>query len=744
MPGMILLVYSLTVFFSAILLFALQPLFSRMVLPLLGGAPSVWNTSLVFYQATLLAGYVYAHASTRILGVRRQAFVHVLLLVSPLLVLPIQIPPTWTPPTEGSPVPWLLALLSTTVGLPFFAVSTTAPLLQRWFAVTGHPSAGDPYFLYAASNAGSFLALLSYPLIVEPLLPLTLQAHWWTFGYVVFAVLVTASALAVVRSSTHADAGAAVVIEPTTTRDWLVRRGRWLALSLIPSSLMLAVTSHISINVAAIPLLWIVPLSLYLLTFVLVFARRPPPHRLFLRMLPITALTVTFTFAFKATEPLGFMIALHLVMLFVASMVCHGELARDRPSPRGLTEFYLWMAAGGVLGGAFNALIAPLVFRSVVEYPLIVVATLLIAPLGKLKDAASVASNWGAVRAVSGRLGSARLLDVVLPVAIGALSIALVFGLSDTMLTPRTKYLIAFGLPGLLAFGFSRRPLRFALAMGIIIIVSARYGQSPGRILHSERTFFGIHRVSVDENETYRQMLHGRTMHGRQSLDPARRTEPIGYFSTSGPAGQILQSIRDRRPARIAVIGLGSGTLAAHAVQGESWTFFEIDPAVERIARDSLWFTYLADSPGTIQVVLGDGRRSLAATTARYDLIVVDAYSSEAIPLHLLSREALRLYLARLAPRGLLALHISNEHFDLVPVVAALARDGGLAHRIRPADKSGPEEFVHGNAPSEWAVIAREPGDLGHLATDPRWTEAPQTDGIVWTDDHSDVLAALR
>jgi spermidine synthase len=739
---LMLLVYSLTVFFSAILLFALQPLFARMVLPLLGGAPSVWNTSLVFYQAALLAGYVYAHVSTRVLGVRRQAIVHVVLLLTPLLVLPIQIRPTWIPPTDASPVPWLLGLLASAVGLPFFAVSTTAPLLQRWFAATRHPAAGDPYFLYAASNAGSFLALLSYPLIVEPLLPLTVQGRWWTIGYVIFVVLVAASAVGVSRAAPVV-ADMRVITEPVGTRDWLVRRGRWLALALIPSSLMLAVTSHISINVAAVPLLWIVPLSIYLLTFVLVFARRPPPHRLFLRMLPITALTVTFTFAFKATEPLSFMIALHLVMLFVASMVCHGELARDRPSPERLTEFYLWMAAGGVLGGAFNALLAPILFRSVVEYPLIVVAALLIAPLGTLRDSGRVAPTSGECSGISGRL-SPRLLDVVLPAALGVLSIAFVVSLSDVMLTPRTKYLVAFGLPGLLAFGFSRRPLRFALAVGIIIAVSAVFGDSPGRILHSERTFFGIHRVSVDASETYRQMLHGRTMHGRQSLDPARRSEPIGYFSASGPAGQILQSMRERRPARIAVVGLGSGTLAAHALPGESWTFFEIDPAVERIARDPQWFTYLADSPGTIQVVLGDGRLSLAATTARFDLIIVDAYSSEAIPLHLLSRQAFQLYLARLTPRGLLALHISNEHFDLAPVVAALAHDGGLPHRIRLAGQSRPEEFVHGNAPSEWAVIARDPAHLGGLASDPRWTQAPRTSTIVWTDDHSNVLSALR
>jgi spermidine synthase len=729
--------YALTMFFSAALLFAVQPLFARMALPLLGGSPSVWNTALVFYQATLLAGYVYADVSTRILGVRRQALVHVVLLLAPLLVLPIGIAPGWMPPTDASPIAWLLMLLAAAVGLPFFVVSTTAPLLQRWFATTRHPSAADPYFLYATSNAGSFLALLSYPLIVERFVPLTVQGRWWTVGYVLFAVLVAASAVGVLLTAERAPAARAAATPPAPLRDWLMRRARWLLLALVPSSLMLAVTTHISMDLAAVPLLWVVPLSIYLLTFVLVFARRPPPHRLFLRLLPITALAVAVTFAVKASEPLGFVIALHLVMLFVGSMVCHGELAGDRPTPDGLTEFYLWMATGGVLGGLFNVLVAPLVFRSIAEYPLMVVAAVLIAPLG-------IASTRPAgTDEVRGSVTSDRILDVALPTVLGVLTLALAIGMSATALTAQAQSAVAFGVPALIAFAFSRRSLRFALALVAILIVGARFGGSSDHILHSERTFFGVHRVSIDAARSYRQLLHGRTIHGRQSLDPARRREPIGYFSPSGPIGQILLSVVPR-PALVAVVGLGNGTLAAYALAGESWTFFEIDPAIERIARDPTFFTYLADSPGAIRIVLGDGRLALASADDRYDIVILDAYSSEAIPQHLLTREALRVYLTRLAPQGLLAFHISNRHFDLIPVVAALARDAGLVCRIRQEDMQQREEVLRGNAPSTWAVIARDLTGLGTLVADPRWRDVAASGASVWTDDHSSPLSALR
>jgi hypothetical protein len=730
----LLVLYAVTVFFSAALLFAVQPMFARMALPLLGGSANVWNTALVFYQATLLAGYVYADLSTRLLGVRRQALVHIAVLLAPLAVLPIGIASGWAAPIGIDPTVALLGLLTGAVGLPFFAVSTTAPLLQRWFTKTGHPAAADPYFLYAASNVGSFLALLSYPLIVERLVPLTGQARWWAIGYGVFVVLVLASALGMLRRN---DISQATTLEADYTRPpgaGIKRRARWVVLALIPSSLMLGATTHVSTELAAVPLLWIVPLSIYLLSFVLVFSRRPPPHRLFVRLLPIMAFAVTFTLAVKAIEPIVFVIPLHLILLFVISMVCHGELARDRPGAHTLTEFYLWMAAGGVLGGAFNALIAPLLFRSVVEYPLMIVAAVLVAPPRSPRTSRLAAEHprW-----------MTRAVDLGVAIVLGAFTLSLLVGMEATTFTARSKYLVAFGVPALAAFAFSRQPVRYGLSLGAVLFVSATFGGSRGHVIHSDRTFFGVHRVVIDPSESYRQLLHGSTIHGLQSLDPARRREPLGYFSANGPAGQILSS-SVRRPARIAVVGLGNGTLATYALPGESWTFFELDATVERIARDPRWFTFLTDSPGSIQVVLGDGRLSLKAVRDRYDLLILDAYSSEAIPLHLMSREALALYLARLEPHGVLALHISNRHFDLAPIVAALAEDAGLEWRVRREEMRDPNEVRRGNVPSTWAVLTHRLESIAALAADPRWRKVRPAPGQLWTDDYSSLLSALR
>ena len=740
--GPTLALYTLTMFFSAALMFAVQPLFARLALPLLGGSPSVWNTALVFYQATLLAGYLYAHLSTRLLGVRRQALLHAAVLLAPFLVLPLGIPRDWTPPTDANPIPWLLALLAAIVGLPFFAVSATAPLLQRWFAALRLPSSGDPYFLYAASNAGSFLALLSYPLFVEPLMSLSVQARWWTYGYAILVLLIGASALSLRRVTDPVPAVRGVAVS-SALRDWLPRRLRWLLLGLIPSSLMVAVTTHISMDLAAIPLLWIVPLSIYLLTFVLVFARRPPPHRFFVRALPIVALAVTYTLVVKASEPLGFVLALHLVLLFVAAMVCHGELARDRPPAEDLTEFYLWMAGGGVLGGMFNALVAPLMFRSVVEYPLMMVAALLIAPLGRpdhgtRTEHESAGRRWHTGSATM----SSVMRDVALAAAVAVLTVALVTGIERTDLVARTKSLIAFGAPALVTFRFSRRSLRFGLSIAAMLMVGAHAGESRGQMLHTERTFFGVHRVTIDSTGAFRQLLHGRTMHGRQSLSPDRQREPTGYYGRRGPIGQLFTIVR--RPARVAVVGLGNGSLAAYANPAEPWTFFEIDPAVQRIASDPRWFTYLTDAGGSARIVLGDGRLSLARSAERYDVIFLDAYSSEAIPVHLLTREALQVYLSRLAPHGLIVFNTSNRHFNLVPVVAALARDAALECRVRADPADDPDDVRNGNTQSEWAVIARTSADLGSLVSDPRWQDVTRTTAVVWTDDHSNVLSALR
>jgi len=723
MSRMLLIVYATTIFLTASLLFVVQPMFAKMVLPLLGGSPAVWNTCLVFYQAALLAGYLYAHATTSWLGVRRQAALHVGLVLLPLLLLPIGIPSGWTPPAAASPIPWLLALLAVAVGLPFFVVSTTSPLLQKWFAGTGHPSAGDPYFLYAASNLGSMLGLLGYPVLLEPRLRLAEQSRLWSGGYLLLLVFTLACAVLLWRSPVPA------LADPSRERLTGLaarRRLRWVLLALVPSSLMLSVTTFISADVEAIPLLWVIPLAIYLLTFVLVFARRPlVPHALVVRVLPIALLALVVVLVKRANQPLLLIMGLHLGVFFVAAMVCHGELARDRPPPAHLTEFYLWLSVGGVLGGVFNALVAPLVFDSVAEYPLTVVLACLLAP--------------GARGGGRGQV----VRDVALPVVTGGVTAGLIVGTewAGPAAAP-VGSLLALVVPAMLCFGFSRRPLRFGLGIGAILLAGTLSTGEQGRVVATRRSFFGVNRVTLDATRGLHLLIHGSTLHGAQSLDPARRREPLGYYDPSGPIGQVFEALGD--PPSVALVGLGAGALACYARPRDEWDFYEIDPLVESIARDPRYFTYLRDCLPDARVVLGDARLSLARAGRRYDLIVLDAYSSDAIPVHLLTREALQMYLDRLAPVGVLAFHISNQHLDLEPVLADLARDASLAALIRGDDVT-PAERARGKLASRWAVMARRPDDLGSLVTDARWAppRAP-AGGRVWTDDFSSVLGVLR
>jgi hypothetical protein len=392
-------VYTLTIFISATLLFIVQPLFARMALPFLGGAPAVWNTALTFYQAALLAGYAYAHATSAWLAPRWQATLHLLLLLVPFVVLPIHIPAGWAPPQESSPLPWLLMLLCASVGLPFFVVSATSPLLQRWFASTDHPAAADPYFLYAASNLGSMLSLFSYPIFFEPRFDLERQSRLWAVGYGLLVLFISMCALGIIRNRgprVGENAMEPQAIAPLSGR----RRLRWTALALVPSSLMVSVTTFLSTDIAAIPLLWIMPLSLYLLTFILVFAKRPPlSHNLMLLAQPVVLLPFLIAYSAGATRPITMLIALHLITFFVLTMICHGQIARDRPHPRHLTEYYLWISVGGVLGGIFSALLAPILFSNVTEYPLMLVLACLLssAPvLQKREDDALPTKAWRA------------------------------------------------------------------------------------------------------------------------------------------------------------------------------------------------------------------------------------------------------------------------------------------------------------------------------------------------------------
>jgi SAM-dependent methyltransferase len=723
------ILFTITIFFGAALLFLVQPMFTRMVLPLLGGSPAVWNTSLVFYQAALLAGYAYAHLTTRWLGVRKQVMLHLLVLLVPLFLLPIAIPRGWLPSTQGSPIPWLLVVLAVSAGLPFFALSATSPLLQRWFAASGNRSATDPYFLYAASNLGSLLALASYPIIVEPHWGLVQQSRWWSVGYLALLALTAICGLWVRRHVSVDGSIAATTIEPPAAPLSFRRRLRWLLLAFVPCSLMLSATTYMTNEVAPIPLLWVIPLGTYLLTFVLVFARRRlVSHKWMVRALPLFVLMVLWTtvglLLGQSMEPLDWFITLHLAALFVVAMVCHGELANDRPPSSQLTEFYLWLSVGGVLGGIFNALVAPWLFTTVLEYPITLILACALMPR----------------RAPASPAGRGYIRDMAWAVALGLFTVGLILVLNRRQF--ETRWLgstLAFAMPAVLCLAFSRRPLRFALGAAAILIVTMFPSWTRNRPVYRARSFFGIHQVIIDGE--YHSLKHGSTVHGVQSTDPARRREPLSYYSRSGPLGELLDAVPTTLKQHVGVVGLGAGTVACYGERGQQWTFYEIDPAVERIARDPRYFTFLADCPADVNVVLGDARLSLQrAPDGQFGVLILDAYNSDSLPMHLITREALALYLQKLAPDGVLAFHISTRHLDLKSVLANLALDAHL-YALHMNDFTGNSGLAQGRFSSRWLVMTRTPASVAPLLATGYWQPPRPRETVgIWTDDHASLF----
>jgi hypothetical protein len=728
------LLFAITLFLSSSLLFVVQPMIAKMVLPLLGGTPAVWNTCMVFFQTMLLAGYLYAHASTRWLRFTHQAIVHVALLAASFLALPIVLATHHSePPATGMPVGWLLRVLVMTVGIPFFLVSSSGPLLQRWFSRTDHPRARDPYFLSVAGNIGSIFALLAYPALLEPTLRLAEQSSIWTGGYIALVLLTTACFYLAYRQSKehkaveHAPASDAVADGPA----WRIRL-HWIALSFVPSSLLLGVTTFLTTDVAAVPLLWIVPLVIYLLTFVLVFARRVLiPHAFMLRMLPLWVLPLAWLVAFDTNLPVAFQAPIHLLTFFFAAMVCHGELARRRPDGRYLTEFYLSMSVGGVLGGLFNALVAPLLFSTILEYPLALVLACALRP----------------ARTIGSETTLARRLDFALPVIVGAFALAMMFLLNASHSKAPHTLLLVFIVPAVLCFSFSARPLRFALTIAALMLAGGSYAAAQEHATHRGRSFFGVHRVFELPERNLRYLIHGGVVHGIQHLDRRMRREPSTYFHKTGPIGQIFTSFQGKPDkGRVGVIGLGIGTLAAYSQAGQEWTFFEIDPAIADLASDPRQFTYLSDSPAQKRIVLGDARIALAKEPERaFDVLVVDAFSSDAVPVHLLTREALRLYLQKLDAHGVIAFNITNSYLNLTPLIADLADDAGLVVRVQHDLLADQAAISLGKATSRWAIMARSVDHLGPIAQDPRWKPVPaRATPKAWTDDFSNPLSLVR
>ncbi len=771
------LVFAFALFVSAFLLFWVQPLAGKMLLPLLGGTPAVWNTCMLFFQALLLAGYAYALALTRWLSALAQGAVHLALLALAAFALPVALNAAAAGgvPQGASPEWWLLKTLLVTVGPPFFVLSASAPLLQSWFARTRAESASDPYYLYAASNAGSLFALLGFPVLLEPALTLGQQSRAWVFAYGALFLLFAACAVLTIRHARgpvgkyEALGAADVPSEPLSVR----RRLRWVLLAFVPSSLVLGVTTHVTTDLVAVPLLWVIPLALYLLSFVVVFARgRMIPRGFAARVVPATAVLVAMIYLSGAARPAWFLILFHLAFLFAVALVCHGQLADDRPAAARLAEFYLCMALGGVLGGLFNAVVAPLVFTSVAEYPLVILlasylrpayrksgGTLLGLRLGaQRKDESAAVSTLNLAPSVEdsgeGVEGSRwDVLDLLLPLAVGLLATALIVVTRRFEMTYQERAAVTLGAPlFLLYFSFAPRPLRFALGLCAVMLATMLFAETGNRTLHASRNFYGTHRVETDSNESVHWLNHGSTLHGKQYMEAARRCEPVSYYHREGPLGSVFQHVHEKRDAAgasaslsVAVVGLGAGTTSAYARAGEAWTFYEIDPVVVDIARDPKYFTYLSACAGAQPgIVLGDARLRLReAKDASYDLIVLDAFSSDAVPAHLMTREALALYLSKLAPGGVIAFHVSNRSLKLERVAGGIARDAGLASRIFDDGRQGSDLGLDA---STWVAVARTTEDLGPLASDPNWPEFdPAVYQLeVWRDDFSDILSVFR
>lgn len=725
--------YALAISVSAALLFVLEPLFARMVLPVLGGSPAVWNTALAFYQATLLAGYLYAHLTGR-LGARTQLLLHAGVLLVAFVALPVRLPGR-SPPATEDPVGWLLLVLTVAVGLPLFAVSATSPLLQRWFSRTAHQRAQDPYFLYAASNAGSMIGLLAYPIVLEPRWRLAEQSLGWAGGYVALTALVMGAGALALRGPRTNPAPTRTM---PATGDLSARRiARWVALAAVPSSLLLGVTTYLQTDLSPMPLLWVAPLALYLATFIVAFGRPDlAPPELLGRVLPFVVLPMAVLLGRNVFQtglgPSGAFIVLHLLTFAVVALLCHAQLAADRPEARHLTSFYLWVAVGGVLGGGFNAFLAPVLFDTVAEYPIALVAACLLAP--KLHRGSETRRT--------------RVLDLALPLALGAVVAGFALATRAGAIAAEVAASLTLGLPAVIAFSFSRRPIRFGLAVGAMLLAAASLFGESGSTIFVERTFFGVHRVAVDDRSGLRLIFHGSTLHGVQRTDPARALEPTAYYHPTGPYAQALAALRTTATAqgaarRIAVVGLGAGGMACLGTAAENWDFYEIDPAVERIARTQ--FSFLAGCPPRTRVLLGDGRLQLERSQEVYDVIALDAFSSDAIPVHLLTREAVRSYLGRLAPDGALLFHITNRHLDLEPVLAAVARELGLEAIVRYDLRVTAQEISDGKAGSVLVAMARSPRALGALAADPRWSPPRLRDDVgVWTDDFSSIVPIFR
>ena len=723
-------IFAATLFCSALLMFLIQPMFAKLALPRLGGTAAVWSLALVFFQAILLLGYAYTHVLVKAFSLRTGVFIHMLVMAGAVISLPISISAQWDIPPEQGEALWLLGLFAASVGLPFFAISANAPLLQSWFSRSGHAQSHDPYFLYGASNAGSFMALLAYPVAIEPYLGLLPQTHVWSAGYILLVAMVgtcgfmAAAAIAPGAPVNSADAAPCQIT-------WR-QRGVWVALAFVPSGLLVGTTAHIATDLVSAPFMWVVPLALYLLTFVITFQTRPwIGHGFVIDKLGV-AVAPLCLFALSPATQL-WLVPVHLVAVFMLMMACHGELVRLRPAAGRLTEFYLLMSLGGVLGGMFASLLAPSVFNSVIEYPMLMIAGFATVGLVRGKAMFTKRLRWSLV---------------LVPVVLALLFFTQDFDAGNKHLIMMSWLLIALAL----LLVTSAEPIAQSIILLTVMLIYQSVSKIPAPVIQS-RSFYGVLSVYPTADGRFNLLAHGTTKHGSQmrkdgnGLRLTSNPEPQSYYYARGPFGSLIRHMRQGGNAleNVAVVGLGTGSMLCYALPGENWSFYEIDPEVVRIARDPQYFTYLSDC-GPSRIVLGDGRLKLQQEdSAKFDLIVLDAFSSDSVPAHLMTVEALDGYLSRLKPDGMIVFHISNRFMELASVIEGAARARGLTAYYNSLDLKywSPDPAKLDLRPF-LAVVARSPQAFHGVESDPAWHPAkPEEVSPAWTDDYSNIIGAI-
>lgn len=671
---------------------------------------------MLFFQVLLLLGYAYAHASTKLLGAKKQSFLHIGLFIVAAALTKLALPASSGVDSNQWQVLVVLALM---VGAPFFILSAGAPLIQRWFAQTNDPAAKDPYFLYSASNLGSMIALLAYPFLIEPRLALLAQGKMWTYGFYGLIALMAICALLLLRQPAAAKEVEVIEDKPIDNR----QRLQWVLLAAVPSSLLLGVTTYMTTNVAPMPLLWVVPLALYLITFIVAFARRQfVKSTTWARVLPLIVTPLVLVMILEATQPMVILVVINLLAFLIAALMCHTRLVESRPSASGLTEFYVWMSVGGALGGLFNALFAPTVFSTLAEYPIALVAACLLRP-----------RREGQVLNIK--------QDLIFAVGMLLITVCIAFIAKEAgMPANQARTGVVIGLPAIICFLMVDHPVRFGLMVGALFLGSnIMKTNAQGEVTYTGRSFFGVHRVLEHDNGRFHELVHGNTVHGIQ--DTKNPGEPKTYYTRTGPVGSIFAAYPNL--PNVALVGLGVGSCAAYGVPGQKLTYFEIDPLVEKIARDPKYFTFLRDTKADLNVVIGDARLTLRNEPGPYDLIALDAFSSDAIPIHLMTKDAVEMYLSKLKPNGFIAFHVSNRYLQLEPILTKVADSLGLI-AYSMVDAPSDEEFSMGKRPSHWMVLAKKYEDVAKLVDKSSWQQVdvdPATP--LWTDDYSNILSAF-